>query len=93
MDLMKLKRQLDEAQELAARKIAILWGPGDLLAEAIESILTTAGNWLVIKISDTQDVSWLVREVEKVKPAIVIVNQSRGSENLPAPISIIENFP
>jgi hypothetical protein len=93
MDLMTPMGQLHETKKIAAPRTAILWGPKDLLAEAIESILTTASNWLVIKLSDSQDVNQLGREVERVKAEIVIINQSRGSENLPPPISLIENFP
>jgi hypothetical protein len=93
MDLMKPKRQLKEAQKIAAPRTAILWGPKDLLGEAIESILTTTNNWLVIKIFDSQDVNLLAREVERMKPEIVIINQGHGVENFLPPTNLIESFP
>jgi hypothetical protein len=90
---MKLKRQLNEARKLATPRTAILWGPKDLLGEAIESLLTTADNWLVIRMYDSQDVHLLPQEVERVKPEIVIIHQGHCTENFPPPIKLIENFP
>lgn len=86
---MKLKRQLDEARKLATPRTAILWGPKDLLGEAIESLLTTTKNWLVIRIYDSQDVHLLAQ----VKPEIVIIHQGHCAENFPPPIKLIESFP
>lgn len=90
---MKLKRQLDEARKLATPRTAILWGPKDLLGEAIESLLTSAENWLVLRIYDTQDVRLLAQEVERAKPEIVIIHQGHCTENFAPPIKLIESFP
>ena len=90
---MKLKRQLNEARKLATPRTAILWGPKDLLGEAIESLLTTADNWLVIRMYDSQDVHLLPQEVERVKPEIVIIHQGHCTEKFPPPAKLIESFP
>ena len=93
MDIKKLERQLNDGKEPAAPRIAILWGHADLLGEAIESILTAARNWQVIKVLDNQDVEVLIQEVEKTHPEIVIINQGHCAHSFPVPIHLIEDFP
>lgn len=90
---MELKRQLDEAKKLALPRTAVLWGGEDFLETAVESILTSAKNWKVIKILDDHDVRTLAREVEKIHPEIVFVNLGDSAGNLPTLGKAVEDFP
>lgn len=93
MDFSKLNRQLHEAKEMAQSRTAIFWGPSDLLGEAIESILTTAKNWQVIKILGNRDFDELAREVKRVKPEIIIINRGPCTDDFPALLQIVEILP
>lgn len=65
-------------------KTAILWGPDDLLAQALEILLTNEETWEVIRISSSQPVSSLVEQVQKARPTIVILCQGKcGDESDP----------
>ena len=92
MDITKLEGQLNDAKKPATRT-AILWGRADLLGEAIESILTMARNWQVIKMIDSPDVRVLTQAVEKFHPDIVIINQRSCADGFLPPIQLIEDFP
>ena len=93
MDLIKLKSQLDQAQKIATPRIALLWGSGNLLGEAIESILNADRNWQVVKILGSRDVDALAQAVKRVRPEIVIVNQGHCAEEFPSPVHLIGDFP
>jgi len=93
MDITGAKMQINRENQLAVSRMAILWGSEDLLGEAIESILTAAKHWQVIKILGNHDAGALTREVEKIHPEIVIINQGDCADDFPAPIQLIESFP
>jgi hypothetical protein len=93
MDFTKLKQQLDQAKKTATPRTVILWGHEDLLGEAVESILTADKNWQVIKVLGNPDVAALAREVQDLKPEIVIINRGPCEEIFPPLLQIIENLP
>ena len=93
MDFTKLKRELNEAKEIAMPRTAILWGPGDFLGEAIESILNSVNHWRVVKITDDYDVRTLGREMEKSNPEIVFVNLGNCHGDFLSSIGLMENTP
>jgi hypothetical protein len=93
MNLANLKRQLDEAKSLSAPRIAILWGQEDLLGGAIESFLTMAKNWRVVKILGCHDDNLLTQEVKKIKPDIVVINQGDYAGNFSPPIHLFQDLP
>jgi hypothetical protein len=92
MEIAKLEGPLNDAKT-PAPKTAILWGRADLLGEAVESILTMARSWQVVKIMDSPDMRALSQAVEKIHPEIVIINQSPCTDGFFPPIQLIEAFP
>lgn len=93
MDFAKLKNRLNAAQDMVKPRTAILWGRADLLGEAIESILSSAEKWQVIKMLGNPDARALTREVERLRPEILIINQRHCTDGFPAPLNIMESFP
>jgi len=87
------KRQLDHDSDASSLKTAVLWGREDLLGKAIESILEATHNWQVIKILGNRDDRLLAREMKKVNPKIIIINQGDCADELPIPIQLIQDFP
>jgi hypothetical protein len=93
MNLSELNKQLNESKKVTTPRTAILWGREDLLGKAVESILTADRNWHVIKIPGDPDFRTLTQEVERISPEIVIINQGPCTDDFPAPIQLLENFP
>ena len=66
-------------------KTAILWGPDDLLAQAMEFFLRAGETWEVVRISTDQSTSSLMEQVRRIRPDVVILYQGNfvNDESLP----------
>lgn len=93
MDFGKLEQQHNESPKTSLPRTAILWGPGDMLGRAIESILDAVNHWRVVRIADDYDVRTLAREMEKTRPEIVFVNLGDCSGDFLSPIRLMEDSP
>ena len=93
MDFTKLKRQINDVKKIAIPRTAILWGPGDFLGGAIESILNSVNHWRVVKIIDDYDVRTLSREIEKSNPEIIFVNLGNCHGDCLSSVRLTEDAP
>lgn len=64
------------------RKKVILWGQNDLLTKAMEMLLAAGETeaWEVIKLPGDQCISALVEQMQRIKPDLVIIYQSKAAE-------------
>lgn len=74
-------------------RTVILWGREDMLGRGVELFLNTRKEWEVIRISDKHDARFLVREVERVQPDVVIIYQGDCASETNLPAQIITNQP
>lgn len=97
MDLTKLfadlKKHLDEDDRVSSTRTAILWGREDLFGDAVKTLLTSLGDWRVIRIFDEQGIETLTREVERSNPALVIVNQENAASDIQPLLRLIRGCP
>lgn len=56
---------------------AILWGHESLLADSVEFFLKTGAAWDVVKIASDLGVEYLIQQVKRLKPAVVILCQEK----------------
>lgn len=68
---------------------AILWGREALLVEAVELFLKSGATWEVTKISWDQGVDFLLRQMENIKPDVVIIFQDKDAGDPALPIWLI----
>ena len=61
---------------MTVSKIAIVWGPDDLLTQAMEKFLTAGQSWNVFRISAKLGSCSLAEHVQKIKPDLVIFYQA-----------------
>ena len=74
-------------------KTVILWGQDDVLTRAVENLLTTKGDWKVIRISDDLDEVTLAQVVEQVTPDVVIVHEGVFSGDMRPLIKFVQDYP
>jgi DNA-binding NarL/FixJ family response regulator len=74
-------------------KTVILWGQDDVLTRAVENLLTTKGDWKVIRISDDLDELTLAQVVEQVTPDVVIVHEGVFSGDMRPLIKFVQDYP
>lgn len=95
MDLAKLftelKKQIAENENVPSPRTAVLWGHEDLLGGAVEALLTSQCDWRVIRIFDERDIEALTREVELVKPELMIVNRNSLSGDLQPLLALVQS--
>ena len=71
-------------KDTAEIKTVIVWGQYDLLAEAVEHLLSVHKHWHVIRISDHEDETALASAIAGVNPDVLIVHAGvlSGNEHL-----------
>jgi hypothetical protein len=70
-------------KDMPKPRTVILWSQNDLLAKAMEMVLTAgeAEAWNVIKLSANQCMSSLVEQVQSLKPDLVILYQAKPGDD------------
>jgi hypothetical protein len=86
-------RERSGKAEMNRVKTAILWGPDDLLAEAMEIIFKNEEGWHVIRIPFCSGLSSLVQEVHSVGPELVIICHSSVRDDSDALLKLIQEQP
>ena len=76
MNLSELVGPVGNLNPSLTRK-AILWGQESLLADSVEYFLKTGADWDVVKIANDCGVEYLIQQVERLKPAVVILCQEK----------------
>lgn len=74
-------------------KTVILWGPNDLLAQAMEFFLTAGATWEVVRISSDQGDGSLMEQVQRTKPDVVILYQRNFVNDAGLPTQLIQAQP
>ena len=91
MDLTHLNQALDDAKKEAARGTVLLWGPEDLLRNAVEALLVS--QWNVIRIGDEQGLESMDRNVRLLKPDLLVVNWGNLAGNVQALLALVQSCP
>lgn len=65
------------------RKTVLLWGQNDLITKAMELLLTAGEteSWEVIKLPGDQCISALVEQIQRIRPDLVILYQTKHSDD------------
>lgn len=72
---------------------AIFWGQDDLFAQAIISFLEARKTWKVARISPEQGIDFLMEQVTRHHPAVVILNLGDCTYGEDVPIQVIQTQP
>ena len=91
MNLTHPTPELDNAGKKAVRGTVLLWGPEDLLRNAVEALLVS--QWNVIRIGDEQGLESMDRNVRLLKPDLLIVNWGNLAGNIQALLALIQSCP
>jgi len=78
-----------DMESISPRKI-ILWGHDDLLSRSIIGLFLEANmTWDVIRVTRDGDVGDLIKEVERIKPEVVILCEDKNDEKSTLPSLLI----
>ena len=70
-----------ECSTSAPLPIALLWGPASFLVDSVEFFLKTGRSWTVVNISSDLGVDYLVRQVQALKPKVVVLCQEKDASD------------
>jgi DNA-binding NarL/FixJ family response regulator len=74
-------------------KTTILWGREDFLANGVEFFLNNQKDWEVIRLTDKRGEESLLREVQRVKPDVVIIHQGDSATDSVLPLQLMQECP
>jgi hypothetical protein len=78
---------------MSKSKTVILWGREDPLGEGAELFLARRKGWEVIHITDQFDANYLLMEVERLSPEVVIIHQGDCADQTDIPAQLMKNHP
>jgi hypothetical protein len=81
-----------DAGQSHARK-AVIWGPDDLLARAMEFFLKAEDTWQVIRISTDQSMEDLFEQIKKMQPDVIILHTGNCAGNTSLAAQLLRDFP
>ena len=93
MNIARLKRELEDARKIAASRTVILWGPEDLLGNAVAALLTARSNWNVIRVQNDADIEALTCSAGQLKPELLFVNRAQIAGNYQPLLRLVQNCP
>jgi hypothetical protein len=91
MDLIDVIEPMETAdmESTSPRKI-VLWGQDDLLSQSITRLFLESNmTWDVIRVTRDGDVGDLIKEVERIKPEVVILCEDKADEKSTLPSLLI----
>ncbi len=74
-------------------KTVILWGREDTLGKGVGIFLNARKGWEVIRITEEQDARFLLQEVERVNPNVVIIYQGDYASETGVPAQLVTSHP
>jgi hypothetical protein len=77
----------------APSRTAVIWGPDDLLAQAIEFFLKAEDTWQVIRISADQSVEDLFEQIKRIRPDVIILHTGNCAGNTSLAAQLLQDFP
>jgi len=81
-----------DPQRCASRN-AIIWGPDDLLTQAMEYFLKAEETWQVVRIPADQGPESLFDQVEKIHPDVIILHTGNCSNCTDLPLQLLQDYP
>lgn len=91
MDFTHPTPELDNAGKKTMRGTVLLWGPEDLLRNAVEALLVS--QWNVIHIGDEQGLESMDRNVRLLKPDLLVVNWGNLAGHAQAFLTLVQSCP
>lgn len=76
MDDDALNNIFEDETMMKSRKV-IVWGQDDLLSWAVNFFLTARKDWEVLSFSSDLGIDYLIRQVEDLRPDVVVVYQTK----------------
>ena len=77
--------------EVVNTRKAIVWGRDDLLARVVNHVLGAGKALDIVEVSNIEPEEKLFREVQRVKPDVVILCQEKIEDNPTLPLKLIWN--
>jgi hypothetical protein len=74
-------------------RTAIIWGPDDMLTQAMEFFLKAEETWQVIRISPDQSIDTLSEQIKRIQPDVIILHTGNCASNTSLPIQLIQEYP
>jgi hypothetical protein len=74
-------------------RTAVIWGPDDLLAQAVEFFLKAEDTWQVIRISADQSVEDLFEQIKRIQPDVIILHTGNCAGNTSLAIQLLQDYP
>ncbi|MBK8418022.1 hypothetical protein [Candidatus Villigracilis saccharophilus] len=71
-----LNNMFEDEAMMKSRKV-IVWGQDDLLSWAVNFFLTARKDWEVLSFSSDLGIDFLIRQVEDLRPDVVVVYQTK----------------
>ena len=81
-----------DPQRSDSRK-AMIWGPDDLLTQAVEFFLKGEETWQVIRIPADQNTESLFDQVEKIHPDVIILHTGNCADSTNLPLQLLQDYP
>ena len=72
---------------------AVIWGPDDLLAQAMEFFLKAEETWQVIRISADQSIEDLFEQIKKAQPDVIILHTGNCAGNTSLAAQLLQEYP
>ena len=74
-------------------RTAIIWGPDDMLTQAMEFFLKAEETWQVIRISPDQSMDDLSEQIKRIQPDVIILHTGKCASNTSLPIQLLQEYP
>jgi hypothetical protein len=74
-------------------RTAIIWGPDDMLTQAMEFFLKAEETWQVIRISPDQSIDDLSEQIKRIQPDVIILHTGNCASNTSLPIQLLQEYP
>lgn len=78
---------------MAKSKTVVLYGREDLLGRGVEFFLASRKDWEVIRITDKHDPDFIIREMNKANPDVIIIYQGDCAIQSRLPAQLIWDHP
>ena len=72
---------------------AMIWGPDDVLTQAMEFFLKAEETWQVIRLSPDQSIDDLSQQIKRIQPDVIILHTGNCASNTSLPIQLIQEYP
>lgn len=82
----------NDPQPCSSRK-AMIWGPDDLLTQAVELFLKAEETWQVIRIPADENTESLFSQVKKIHPDVIILHTGNVADSTQLPLQLLQEYP